>query len=224
MELYPLLKTTHILLIATWFGIDLAVATCGSLVRNRELTLEARGAFGRLRRLLDLGPQVSMLLTVPVALALVMLGRWATIPEGLQPAVWWVAVIAAIVWAMVAAYGLVRPAAWNSTLGGLDVVIRVVIALAFLVPAVLGLAGGPGFGALWLDLKSLIFGVLVLCMVWVRLATRDTTATVDSIAGGDDSQTRENSLDGQLAAVRLPVAIIWAGIVVNVFLAVLRVG
>jgi hypothetical protein len=59
-------------------------------------------------------------------------------------------------------------------------------------------------------------------MVWVRLATRETNRTIVAIAQGD--LQREPQLDAQLGAIWLPVAIIWTGIVVNVFLAVLRVG
>ncbi len=222
MELYPLLKTAHILLIATWFGVDLGVATCGALMRNRELSLEARGAFGRLRRLLDLGPQVSMMLTVPVAVALLLLGRWVILPAGGQPLVFWSAVVVGLGWAAVTAYGQFRPERWGAPLATLDILIRLAIAAAFLIPAALALAGGGGFGPAWLNLKAAIFGLLVLCMVWVRLATRQTNATVVALAQGDHA--REQELDAQLRAIRVPVALIWTGIVVNVFLAVLRVG
>jgi hypothetical protein len=222
VELYPLLKTAHILLIATWFGVDLGVATCGSLMRNRDLTLEARSAFGRLRRLLDIGPQVSMVLTVPVAVALLLLGRWVTLPSGWQPLVLWGAVTVGLLWGAVTAYGQFRPERWGTLLVVLDVAIRLALALAFLVPAVLAFAAGGGFGTGWLNLKAAIFGVLVLCMLWVRLATRQTTATIVALAQGE--RGAEPRLDAQLRAIRLPVAIIWAGIVVNVFLAVLRVG
>ena len=222
MELYLLLKTAHILLIATWFGVDLGVATCGSLVRNRDLTLEARGAFGRLRRLLDIGPQVSMLLTVPVAVALLVVGRWVTLPSEWQPLVLWGSVAVGLLWGAVTAYGMFRPERWAAPLAALDVAIRLAIALAFLAPVVLILAGGSGFGTAWLNLKAAIFGVLVLCMVWVRLATRHSAATIIALVEGE--KDAERRLDAQLRAARVPVAIIWAGIVANVFLAVLRVG
>ncbi|MCS6800583.1 MAG: hypothetical protein RMM58_10440 [Chloroflexota bacterium] len=220
MELYPLLKTAHILLIATWFGVDLGVATCGSLMRNRDLTLEARGAFGRLRRLLDIGPQVSMLLTVPVAVALILVGRWVTLPPEWQPPLFWGSVAVGLVWAGVTAYGHFHPERWGAPLAAADVVIRLGIAAAFLIPAALALASASGW--FWLNLKSVIFGIIVACMVWVRLATRETNATIVAIAGGE--KEREPRLDAQLRAIGVPIAIIWVGIVVNVFLAVLKVS
>lgn len=220
MELYPLLKTAHILLIATWLGVDLGVATCSSLMRNRDLTLEARGAFGRLRRLLDIGPQVSMVLTVPVAVALILLGRWVTVPPEWQPPLFWGSVIVGLGWGAVTAYGHFRPERWGAPLLVLDILIRLGIAGAFLVPAALALTTSSGWA--WLNLKSVIFGVIILCMVWVRLATRETNVTIVAIASGD--KTREPRLDAQLRAIGIPVAIIWTGIVVNVVLAVLKVS
>jgi hypothetical protein len=220
MELYPLLKTAHILLIATWLGVDLGVATCGSLMRNRDLTLEARGAFGRLRRLLDIGPQASMALTVPVAVALILLGRWVTVPGEWQAPLFWGAVVVGLGWAAVTAYGQFRPERWGAPLQALDVLIRLGIAGAFLVPAALALISNTGWA--WLNLKSVIFGVIILCMVWVRLATRETNATIVAIAGGDKSV--EPRLDAQLRSTWVPVALIWIGIVVNVVLAVLKVA
>jgi hypothetical protein len=218
MELYLLLKTAHVLLLATWFGVDLGVATCGVLLRDQGSALETRGAFGRLRRLLDLGPQLSSLLTVPVVVALLLEGRWTTLPPPLAPLALGAALLVAGGWAAVTAFSLVRPSAWRAPVAMLDLLIRAGLALAFLVPALFG-----GFGPGWLNAKAMIFGLLLLAMLWVRWVTRAADQTLAAIVAGEATPAQEAVLAAQFAALRLPVAFIWAGIIVNVVLAVFRV-
>jgi hypothetical protein len=217
IDLYSILKSSHILLLSTWLGIDLGVATCAALMRRADLSPEARGAFGRLWRLLDVGPQVSMLLTVPVALSLTALGNWGlSDPTVVGAAFGGPLSVLATVWAAVVAWSLFRPGPLNRALFPVDIGVRVGIAVVFVVIAANGVPGNW-----WIGAKSLIFAAIVVAMAILRWTTRDTAATIGAIASGDSS--REPALGSQLAPVMVISALVWTGIAANIVLAVLKV-
>ena len=76
LNAYNVIKLLHILSMATWLGVDLGVFLCSRLARNRSLSAEARTQFVKLLGILDLGPRISLLATIPLGLSLTHLQGW----------------------------------------------------------------------------------------------------------------------------------------------------
>ncbi len=220
---YNLIKLLHILSMATWLGVDLGVFTCAWLSRNRTLSAEARGQFLKLLGVLDLGPRVSMIATLPLGLTLAHLG-WGFAPGMGAPIGWLVAVLSAG-WAVLVVrqhHGLGR---FSKPFARVDTAVRAVLVAALGGAALASFVAGPDespIGPLWLRWKVLLFAVTIACGLWIRWQMRDAGPVFGATLVTDAPPSAFDSLDRMIRSLYPPVFAIWAILVVSVFLAVAK--
>ncbi|MCS6804620.1 MAG: hypothetical protein RMM98_10825 [Acidobacteriota bacterium] len=230
---FVLLKTAHILLLATWLGVDIGVLACGWLIGRHQSSVETRAQFARLMVWLGLWPALSLVLTVLVALALVFVGRLGFVGWPADTTAQWMQWLAALtfLWliATVTAFALnVRDAgvAWLRTCQRgfiwFDTLLRCAVVIGF---AWLALRAWQDETLLFLDYlrwKSLIFAGVVACGLWARFALREFLPTLSIIAQQGSTEELEKRLTRQMRAATVPMLISWAGLVANIFIAVIQ--
>lgn len=223
MTAYGLIKTLHILSIATWLGVDLGVFTCAWLARNRTLSAEARGQFLKLLGALDLGPRVSMIATFPLGLTLAHLG-WGVAPK-YGAVVGWAIALLCVGWAWLVIrqhHGLGR---FARTYARVDTGVRVVLVTALVGSAVVSFFAGPSagpIGPLWLRWKVLLFGVTIACGLVIRWQMRSAGQVFGATLSDDAPTGAFDDLDRMIRSLYAPVFAIWAILVACVFLAVAK--
>lgn len=230
---FVLLKTVHILLFATWLGVDVGVLACVWLIGQHQSSIETRMQFARLMVWLGLWPALSLVLTVLVALALVFAGRLGFMGWPADTTAQWMQWLAALtfLWLIgtVAAFALdVRDtdvALWRAYRRGFiwfDTLLRCAVVIGF---AWLAIRAWQDETLLFLDYlrwKSLIFAAVVACTLWTRFALRKFLPTLQMIAQQGSTAELEKQLHRQMQAATLPVLISWAGLVGNIFIAVMK--
>lgn len=220
---YNVIKLLHIFSIATWLGVDLGVFTCAWLSRNRSLSAEARGQFLKLLGILDLGPRVSMIATIPIGLTLAHLG-WGVGPSVGAPVGWLIAV-ACVGWAVLIVrqhHGLGRIA---KPYVRVDTVVRVALVLSLGGAAIGSFLSGPDegpIGPLWLRWKVLLFAGTIACGLWIRWQMRSAGPVFGATLVPEASSTAFDALDRMIRSLYPPVFAIWAILVISVFLAVAK--
>lgn len=220
---YNVIKLLHILSMATWLGVDLGVFTCAWLARNRSLPAEARGQFLKLLGVLDLGPRVSMLATIPLGLTLAHL-EWGMAPSYGAPVGWLISVLC-VVWAGLVVrqhHGLGRLAV---PFARFDSGVRVVLVVAFGGSALASFLAGPAdgpIGPLWLRWKVLLFAFTILCGLAIRLLMRNAGPVFGATLRDDATPAAFDALDRMIRSLYPPVFAIWGVLVISVFLAVAK--
>jgi hypothetical protein len=230
---FVLLKTAHILLFATWLGVDIGVFACGWLICHRHSSVETRAQFGRLMVWLGLWPQLSLILTVLVALALVFVGRLGFMGWALDATREWIQWLAVVIflWLVgtIAACALnvrstdvMRPRVYERGFVWLDTLLRFGVAVIF---AWLAVKAWGDENLLFLDYlrwKSLIFSIVVGCGLWVRFELRNFLPTLSMIGEKGSSEELEKRLDLKMRKASIPMLISWAGIVANICIGVMK--
>ncbi len=220
---YNVIKVLHILSMATWLGVDLGVFTCAWLSRNRTLSAEARGQFLKLLGLLDLGPRVSMIATLPLGLTMAHLG-WGFAP-GLGAVVGWLIAVVCASWAVLVVrqhHGLGR---FAKPYARVDTAVRGALVVALGGSALASFAGGPDsgpFGPLWLRWKVLLFAFTIACGLWIRWRMRDAGPVFGATLSPEAPASAFAALDRMIRSLYPPVFAIWGVLVVSVFLAVAK--
>lgn len=230
---FVLLKTVHILLFATWLGVDLGVLACGWLIGRHQSSIETRMQFARLMVWLGLWPALSLVLTVLVALTLVFTGRLGFMGWPADTTAQWMQWLAALtfLWLIgtVAAVVLnVRDTdvtllrAYRHGFIWFDTVLRCAVVIGFAWLAIKAWQDETLLFFDYLRWKSLIFAGVVACGLWTRFALREFLPTLWMIARQGSTEELEKRLHRQVQAATLPVLISWTGLVANIFIAVMK--
>ena len=210
----------HIVLVIAWLGIDVGVFTSSFVMRRPGLSAETRTTIRRLMRALDLAPRISLLLMIPVALTLARLSGW-----GLSNVPAWVFWLIAVVFVAmaVASVGQFMTAEWIPTwFGRADWWLRVLASAGFLVLGLASLTGSDWLSANWLAWKALLFGVLIALGLRIRTEVGTYAPHMDRLI--QDGETPEVLADVATAIRRVYVLVVgvWSGLVIMIFIAVLR--
>ncbi|MCL6649159.1 MAG: hypothetical protein K6U89_12575 [Chloroflexi bacterium] len=232
MTPYTLLLSLHILLIATWLGMDIGLFTSSFWVRNPRLSPETRLAMGRFGSLMDMGPRTSLVLMLGVGILLSYYGGWALgwLP---QPVVWLIVLLLLVwLWAIWQQFLAVRDATAGKPLGGrivflrqfrtFDLYLRLGLALVMIG---LGMASflnllGETYG--WLNTKFILFGVILLNGVAIRLVSDDFPIALGEIVRLGSTPEREARLNQALTRAYPLVLVLWGLIVVLLVLGVTK--
>jgi uncharacterized membrane protein len=220
---YPVVKAIHVLSMCVWFGVDLGVHASLRLGTNPALVPITRREFLRMRRVLDFGPQVAMIATVPIGLSLLRLGEFRF--SGVD--LWVIAVplcVVALAWiallVVAPTHSGFSPMPVRGAMRTVDTVLRVVVIVAFVALAVSNWQRSADDGLGWINWKMLIFAAVVACGLWIRLLL--TAPMSDAVLGpGDPSLVADATWDTIrqcYARCRLPVALSWIGIVAAVII------
>ncbi|GIU66323.1 hypothetical protein [Candidatus Phycosocius spiralis] len=157
MGLYDILVYLHVLAFAVWLGGGLGVAVLNNAIFARGKSIDTRLEIVRLYHLLQMGPRMAWVVTLPLSLSLVDLAGYWDVPTWGLRFVWLVSVLwFGLIWAI---YGAKNPTI-VARLKEIEQGLKLVCAAFF---GIIGLTSTLGWGPLfdaWLALKAFTFSAL----------------------------------------------------------------
>lgn len=222
-----LLKYLHILLFVAWLGIDVGVFSSSFIVRRRGISNETRIVLRRLMRALDLAPRLSLILMIPVAISLAY-----TTGKGLDGAPQWVFPLLAgfaLLWVLASLWvfkrlGLMsketdpRVRARVKIVGNIDLAMRAIFSAIFIVFGLASLFGSGPWNAQPIAWKSTLFGIVILCGIWIRIGGKDFGPALALVLNDNAGEPALIRMDR--AMYRVYPAIIWIWISLLVMAAI----
>ena len=226
------LRLVHIFLLVLWLGVDLGVFYTSVVLRRAGLSGETRLVLTRLLTFIDLGPRLSLLFMVPVALGLAYASGLGLdeLGAGAMNALFWGTLAVAVVWS----WGLLR----NHHLqdGGemgtpfqrryrlVDKTLRGVLIIFFLVTGIQSLAGDGIYEAGHIAWKAIVFGIVIAVGEWIDYAFRNFPAAFMELIEKGETPERLARFDRSISAAYPPVLTLYGGVIVLAILGVTKFG
>ncbi len=192
---YPLLKLSHLLVMAAWLGLEFGVFILFSWHRSTTISADDRRLLARFHEPLTLGPRLFWMPMLVIGIALAWAGNWAFTGD-LGTLIVWTAVAVGLVWLAAQIYvfrvfsgGLSGPQhlARARSFGRVDTVFRVSIITGLLVIGISSLVTGTPITPGWLAWKVTLFSVLIASGVnWKPLSKKIVVAR-NAVVEGDHS-------------------------------------
>ena len=207
---HELLIVAHLLIIGYWLGTDLAVYYISGAIVDADKPTPVRIFAAKVMLLLDMVPRTALILTLLTGLSLAG-ARW--LPPGLMAAWWlWPLLLAwlALTWTIFR----LEHSELGHRLARIDFAFRVLVALACFALALVLLTGAGAFAILpWLAGKLLIMGLIIALGLLIRIQLKPFGPLFGQVAQGQASPQTEAQLRRLIAQVKIPVWIIWIGLV-----------
>lgn len=210
--MFDLVKWLHVLLFGVWLGSDYGTFLSSRILLQSDKSAETRATAARMMVLFDVGPRVALVLTLPAGITLASWLGFIGGGVGLRIGVW----IAALVWLGILLFVELReehPA--RERLRQLDLGIRVVLAVALVVGAVVSLASASGpFRSAdgppldYVAWKALIFGIILTMGIGIRLKLKAFGPAFGAALANSNEQT-EATLRSSLYRTYPFVMTIW---------------
>ncbi len=204
------LIVAHILIIGYWLGTDLAVYYISGAIVDADKPTPVRVYAAKAMLLLDMVPRTALILTLLTGLSLAG-ARW--LPAGMITAWWlWPLLLAwlTLTWTVFR----LEHSELGHRLARIDFAFRVLVVLACFALALALLTGIGAFAALpWLAGKLLIMGLIIALGLLIRVQLKPFGALFGQVAQGQASTQTEAQLRRLIAQVKIPVWIIWVGLV-----------
>lgn len=213
----PLLLIVHVLLLVSWLGVDVGVFYGSFVVIRPGLRPETRREIRRMMRLLDLGPRLSLVLSIPVGASLAY-----SLGTGLRLVPPAVAVAGlALVWVGTLAWvlAIVREYRAQSGAGGagfrnwyvpLDWTVRVAVAAFALLSGAASLVGAGIWTNRAVAIKVMLFGVIVVAGLSIRLFVRGYAPLLVALTTEGETPDRIAAIRRAMRPVRAAVLTVWA--------------
>lgn len=212
---HELLIVAHILVIGCWLGTDLAVYYISGAIVDVDRPTAVRVFAARVMLLLDMVPRSALILTLLTGLSLAG-ARW--LPSGLIVGWWlWPLLLAWLVltWSV---FRLER-SELGQTLARIDFGFRVLVALACFGLALALATGSAAFTVLpWLAGKLAIMGLIITLGLIIRVQLKPFGPMFARVAQGQSDPAIEERLRRLIGQVKIPVWVIWIGLVLAAFL------
>lgn len=205
-EPYVLLKTLHVLLIATWLGMDFGTFISYKRMRDPSLSIDTRKQMYRVFAFIDMGPRSSLVLMLTLGVALTYMGGWGFAGPGGRAfaivvavlGIFWVAAMWHQYWVHEAPPDEPRPEMHvriQKVFRPLDIWLRVGLAGGLAVAAVVSLSDGEGpIYANWLSWKLILFAGIVMSGVGIRVFLPAVATAVADIFTKGSTPEREAAL------------------------------
>jgi len=213
---YLVLVYIHILLFVYWLGGDLGVYISSGYVANRKLPIDERFRFLALLQACDMGPRTALILFIPVGLEMArILGVIELGPAVVGP-VW----LLSLIWLAVNWWMFFNPQHPKvPPLRDLDLKIRFVLIPLIALLAIYSLATGGPVTAPWLQVKLLIFSVVVSLGVYLRSELKNWIIGFGMLRQGGDAADKGNTMIEQsLGRSRKAALVLWTGVALAAFL------
>ena len=210
----------HLLLFVYWLGADVGVFYSSGFVVNPQLTREARLTAAKIMLNLDLIPRICMSLMLTVSGLL-------TEAYGIPHPWWQMAGIVALgpVWlGMVLFLHFREGTAAAHTVQRLDFAFRWFMIAAVVTSAVYSLASGRLDANPWIAAKLLVFAFLIFCGLMIRIGMPPFVDGFRKLAATGASDSDNLRMQASLSKVRPWVLAIWAGLLAEAVLGVVRPG
>ena len=159
----------HLLAMAFWLGADMGVYYSAMLYVRTEYSPETRAVLARVIQGVDVFPRVAMVVIIPTGMTLA--ARLGLSPvDGAWLALVWVL---SALWLFVV-WNVHRPTAlaWGKKLAGLEMAINWVLMVVILAAAIASFATAEPFGANWLALKVLLYGVTLMILIFLNISSK----------------------------------------------------
>ncbi len=213
---YSLLLYAHVLLFVLWLGGDVGVYTAGRHFRKRTVySLEQRLAVLRLLVAIDMVPRSAWALMVPVSLSVVAMGGFWAVPTWLLITAWIVgASWLALSWDAHAHQQTARAARDRRV----ELVLKVVIGLAYLGLGAWSLATGVPLPEQWLATKALLFGAIFGAAIMIDVAYAPVGAQLGRLIREGSSDSTELPLLATMNRTRFWVLTLYLLLLITAYL------
>ncbi|MBP6513761.1 MAG: hypothetical protein KA224_01165 [Steroidobacteraceae bacterium] len=215
---HGIFRFLHLLLFVYWLGGDAGVFYSSTFVVNPSLTREARLTAAKIFINLDMIPRYCMALMLTVGGVLAEL-------IGITHTLWEMVAIVLLgpVWlAMVLIVHAKEGTAAGKTLARLDLWFRWIVIASILASVVHSEMVGRLDGQFWFQAKLVVFAFLIFCGLMIRrLLPPFSQGFRTLVATGATPESDRLMIEG-LAACRPYVLMIWAGILVEALLGILK--
>ncbi len=226
MHSAPVLLILHILLLVAWLGVDVGVFSSSFVMRRPNMSTDARLTVRGIMRSLDLAPRISLILMIPVAIALAHTTGFGLV--GTPDWLLWLVGLGGLAWAGASVVSFVATGPtgtapkWASSFATADGALRGIAAAFFFATGVWSLLGDGPWNASWVAWKSLIFGAVIAMGLWIRVAARRYHPALADLLENGESEERLARVNKKIQGVYPPVLLIWLSLVLMVILAVFR--
>ncbi len=216
----------HILLLVAWLGIDVGVFSSSFVMRRPNMSTDTRMTVRGIMRSLDLAPRVSLILMIPVAIALAHttgfgltnMPDWLLWPIGAGGLAW--AGVSVVSFRATGPTGVAPD--WAASFAKVDGALRAAASVFFLSTGVWSLTGDGPWNADWVAWKSAIFGAIIAMGLWIRVAARRYHPALAELLQHGESDERLAAVNEKIRGVYPPVLLIWSSLILMVILAVVR--
>lgn len=220
MSLHDLFLIIHLLLFVYWLGGDLGVFYSSGMVIDPSLSNEARVTAAKIMVNLDLVPRICMSLMLTVGGVLSEL-------IGIEHPTWQMAGIILLgpAWlTMVLFIHFNEGKPINKTVTRVDYIFRWILVIYLLASVGYSFATGRLSEAPWYGAKLAVFAGLVFCGLMIRKFIPDYAIGIHKMATGPVTDEDNRAMARSLGQCRPFVIAIWVGILVEVFLGVVKPG
>ena len=217
---YSLLLYAHVLLFVFWLGGDVGVYTAGRHFRKRTVySLEQRLAVLRLLIAIDMVPRTAWALMVPVSLSVVAMGGFWAVPTWVLITAWIVGGLwLALSWDAHAHQETARAARDRR----IELVLKVLIGLSYLVMGTWSLATGAPLAERWLATKALLFGAIFGAAIMIDIAYAPVGVQLGRLIREGSSDSTELPLLATMNRTRLWVWILYLLLLVTAYIGIAR--
>ncbi len=220
MNLHDLFLILHLVLFCYWLGGDIGVFYSSGFAADPRLSIEARMAAARIMLALDLVPRLcgAVMLTVGGVLSEFV---------GVEHPAWQMAgiILLAPVWL---ALELILHFKHDTPLGKgmqkFDNPFKWAIVVGCIVSVVWSFSTGRLDEAPWVGYKILVFAAIVFCSLMINKTIGPYIVGIERIAAGVINDDENAAMAKSLKRCKWAVLGIWAGLVVEAVLGVVRPG
>jgi hypothetical protein len=220
MNAHDLFVILHLLLFCYWLGGDIGVFYSSGMVADPKLSNSARMTAAKIMIGLDIVPRLcsAVMLTV---------GGILTEFIGIEHPTWQMALIILLAPVWVASELILHfkhDAAFANTVRTLDLLLKWAVIIGCIVSVGLSFADGRLAAEPWVGYKILVFAAIVFCSLMINRTIGPYMEGIQQIAAGSITDTQTDAMAVSLKKVKWAVMGIWAGLVIEVFLGVIRPG
>jgi hypothetical protein len=220
MNAHDFFLIVHLLLFCYWLGGDMGVFYSSGFVINPKLTPPARMTAAKIMVNLDLVPRICMALMLTV-------GGVLSSYEGLEHPDWqWpLIILLAPVWLFMVLFIHWKegtPAAKAVT--RIDFWFRWVVVISILASVTYAFSTGRLDPAPWVGVKLVVFAAMVFSGLMIRMFIGPYVAGIHALAKGSITDAENVAMSKSLAQCRIFVYVIWAGLLVECILGVVKPG
>jgi hypothetical protein len=216
IDLYLVLVFIHIVLFVYWLGGDLGVFVTSKYVADRKLSMDERFRFMNALLACDMGPRSALILFIPVGLEMARILGVFEVGAAVVGPVWLFSFIwLGANWWMF--FNNFHPL--TAKLRQYDLYLRYI-----LIPVIAGIAiysiatGGP-VNQLWLQVKLLVFAVVISLGVYLRGQIAQWIIGFGMVRQGGEAADKGNDIiAAALVRSRRAALVLWFGVALAAFL------
>jgi len=206
----------HIAVLLLWVAAELGVFICTALIRREHANYDTRVALLERSTAIQIVPRICFALMVPIGIELIGANNVYPLTPGLQTTVWSVSVIwLLIIFAHVRAAGL--PAA--ATLRHIDLFVKAVAGLGFVVYGLNSLATGAPIDETWFATKLFLVGLVFWATIGVDLCFRPFFAPFSELEKCGATPEREEAITRAANHTLVAMAVLYLLLAAIVFVA-----